>query len=73
MIDYCIKQRYMSVRNGKWYAAGKKGSSIYKKAKGLKWKRTTEIRAFCENKNTWVIIYGESLMAGVAGFGETPN
>jgi len=29
--------------------------------------------AFCEDKENYMVIYGEDLMAGIAGVGETPD
>lgn len=29
--------------------------------------------AFCENKETWGVTYGEDVQQGIAGFGSTPE
>jgi L-arabinose isomerase len=32
-----------------------------------------KLRAFCENKNTFAVTYGDNIVEGIAGFGETPD
>ena len=32
-----------------------------------------KLKAFCENKNTWAVTYGDDIVKGIAGFGETPE
>lgn len=44
-----------------------------KKQKGYNKNEQQKLRAYCDNKNTWGVIYGESPMVGIAGYGETPE
>ena len=36
-------------------------------------KKHEKLDAFCEDKNTYMVIYGDNLWSGIAGTGDTPD
>ena len=44
-----------------------------KKDEGYNKTRKQKLKVHCDDKNTWGVIYGENLMEGIAGYGETPE
>jgi len=44
-----------------------------KTQKGYNEKDHEKLRAFCEDKNTYGVVYGEDIQTGIAGFGDTPE
>jgi hypothetical protein len=42
-----------------------------KTQKGYNEKNYEKLQAFCENKKTYCVIYGEGLQTGIAGYGDT--
>ena len=41
------------------------------KQEGYNQQKHERLKVFCEDKDTWAIVYGENMQEGIAGYGET--